>query len=312
MHAAMSRRERAVLAVLLALAASTGCARKLPMLDDYQPRTDDILEMVRRTRVAEWRVGPEGDLDSTVLVLEQDSDEEVRRRAGEARRAMERINIAGAADSGPAGTPAPCTAAAVAAHDGPVVDVRPVNAFQGAHWPGSLCLPVGMLSAFAGWYLEEGTEILLVADDGGQAAEAARRLGRIGFDRVAGYFDGLVPATAGGHPFGHLPVVSAAEVARRRRRNAGDWTLLDVRDIDEWTDGHVPGAVHAYVGRLPEAAERLDPERRITTMCASGARATVAAGWLKANGFGDVDVFLGSMGAWRSREGEVESGPDGG
>ena len=91
MHAAMSRRERAVLAVLLALAASTGCARKLPMLDDYQPRTDDILEMVRRTRVAEWRVGPEGDLDSTVLVLEQDSDEEVRRRAGEARRAMERI-----------------------------------------------------------------------------------------------------------------------------------------------------------------------------------------------------------------------------
>ena len=91
MHAAMSRRGRVVLAVLLALAASTGCARKLPMLDDYQPRTDDILEMVRRTRVAEWRVGPEGDLDSTVLVLEQDSDEEVRRRAGEARRAMERI-----------------------------------------------------------------------------------------------------------------------------------------------------------------------------------------------------------------------------
>ncbi|MFC3225746.1 rhodanese-like domain-containing protein [Marinibaculum pumilum] len=227
-------------------------------------------------------------------------------------RAMERINIAGAADSGPAGTPAPCTAAAVAAHDGPVVDVRPVNAFQGAHWPGSLCLPVGMLSAFAGWYLEAEAEIVLVADDGGQAAEATRRLGRIGFDRVAGYFDGLVTATAGGQAFGHLPVVGAAEVARRRRRNAGDWTLLDVRDIDEWTEGHIPGAVHAYVGRLPDQADRLDPERRITTMCASGARATVAAGWLKANGFEDVDVFLGSMGAWRSRQGEVESGPGGG
>ena len=87
----MSRRGITVLAMLLALAASTGCARRLPTLDDYQPRTDDILEMVRRTQVAEWRVGPEGDLDSTVLVLEQDPDEEVRRRAGEARRAMERI-----------------------------------------------------------------------------------------------------------------------------------------------------------------------------------------------------------------------------
>ncbi|MEC9158136.1 MAG: S41 family peptidase [Planctomycetota bacterium] len=87
----LNRRGRTVLALLLALAASTGCARKLPMLEDYQPRTDDILEMVRRTRVAEWRVGPEGDLDSTVLVLEQDADEEVRRRAGEARRAMDRI-----------------------------------------------------------------------------------------------------------------------------------------------------------------------------------------------------------------------------
>ncbi|WP_228242786.1 rhodanese-like domain-containing protein [Porphyrobacter sp. GA68] len=35
-------------------------------------------------------------------------------------------------------------------------------------------------------------------------------------------------------------------------------------------------------------------------MCASGMRATVAAGWLASRGFGKLDVYLGSMGAWKA------------
>jgi hydroxyacylglutathione hydrolase len=38
-------------------------------------------------------------------------------------------------------------------------------------------------------------------------------------------------------------------------------------------------------------------------MCASGMRATVAAGWLAARGFDHLDIYLGSMGAWKAAHG---------
>ena len=39
-------------------------------------------------------------------------------------------------------------------------------------------------------------------------------------------------------------------------------------------------------------------------MCASGMRATVAAGWLASRGFENLDIYLGSMGAWKASETE--------
>uniref|UniRef100_UPI003562D117 rhodanese-like domain-containing protein n=1 Tax=Halopseudomonas sp. TaxID=2901191 RepID=UPI003562D117 len=59
-------------------------------------------------------------------------------------------------------------------------------------------------------------------------------------------------------------------------------------------------ARHIYVGHLNEQWRDLDPGRAYTIMCASGARASVAAGWLKAQGFKHVNVFLGSAGAWKA------------
>ena len=62
------------------------------------------------------------------------------------------------------------------------------------------------------------------------------------------------------------------------------------------------GAEHIYVGHLRHRFGELDPHGHYTVMCASGARATVAAGWLQAHGFTHLDVFLGSMGAWKARQ----------
>jgi hydroxyacylglutathione hydrolase len=38
-------------------------------------------------------------------------------------------------------------------------------------------------------------------------------------------------------------------------------------------------------------------------MCASGMRASVAAGWLASKGFEHLDIYLGSMGAWKNASG---------
>jgi hydroxyacylglutathione hydrolase len=180
------------------------------------------------------------------------------------------------------------------------VDVRSTSAFLGAHLPGSLSLPVGMISAFAGWLLSYDDQLVLVADDAEEAELAARHLARIGFDRVVGFLAPSLPAwAAAGGSFSTLPVISAAEV-RERAQSLEDWILLDVRGEDEVAAMQIEGAQHVYVGELPAEIKKLPKHKRYTVMCASGARATVAASVLLKNGFESVDLFLGSMGAWKS------------
>lgn len=181
-----------------------------------------------------------------------------------------------------------------------VVDVREPLAYAAGHLPGAMNLPVGMISAFAGWFIREGESLALVASDEGQLEAAMTHLVRISLDKVLGGYVGVVPAAAQGHDMTTIPMIGTEEVEKRLESRHTDWTLLDVRDADERAESAIDGSRHIYVGELNERYAELDPARRYTLMCASGMRATVAAGWLASRGFDKLDVYLGSMGAWKA------------
>ena len=182
-----------------------------------------------------------------------------------------------------------------------LVDVRDVSAYLGAHVPGSFALPVGMLAAFAGWLLKPEDTLTLIADNDTQAEAAARHLARIGFDKVAGYFALPMPAwAANGLAFESVPTLAVEDVAQRVEEQPDNWQLLDVRSHSEVEGGVIAGANHIYVGHVPEKVDSLSADTHYTVMCASGARATVAASVLLNNGIRNVDVFMGSMGAWQN------------
>ena len=66
--------------------------------------------------------------------------------------------------------------------------------FAGAHLAGSLNIGLsGSYATWAGTLLDRDRPIVLVAEPG-REEEAAVRLGRIGFDHVAGYLDGGMQA----------------------------------------------------------------------------------------------------------------------
>ncbi len=180
------------------------------------------------------------------------------------------------------------------------LDVRSTTAFAGAHLPGSVGIPSSMIAAFAGYYLDGEDRILLIADDVEQARAASCELGRIGFDGVIGFVKGVVGSAQKGEAFDSVPTVSAQTVASRLNGGEANWSLLDVRKIDEFEDGHIEGAQHIFVGHLDERIEELDRNAAYTVLCASGARAMIGASLLKRRGFKKVDVFLGSMGAWKA------------
>ena len=51
-----------------------------------------------------------------------------------------------------------------------LIDVREPLGYAGGHLPGAMCLPVGMIPAFAGWFITEGETIALVASEEDQLA----------------------------------------------------------------------------------------------------------------------------------------------
>ncbi|MFP3354831.1 rhodanese-like domain-containing protein, partial [Pseudoalteromonas sp. SIMBA_153] len=67
-----------------------------------------------------------------------------------------------------------------------LIDIREPMAYASGHLPGSMRLRVNMLPAFAGWFIEEGQSLALIASDEEQLATAMEHLVRIAFDNIIG------------------------------------------------------------------------------------------------------------------------------
>jgi rhodanese-related sulfurtransferase len=76
-----------------------------------------------------------------------------------------------------------------------------------------------------------------------------------------------------------------------------DAWLLDVREDDEWTAGHVPGATHIPLGQLSARAAEVPQGVTVYVICRSGARSSRAAVALSGSGWDAVNV-AGGMQDW--------------
>lgn len=74
--------------------------------------------------------------------------------------------------------------------------------------------------------------------------------------------------------------------------------LVDVRTTQEFTGGHLPGAVNIPLHELPARVDEVGPrDRPVVVYCLSGGRSAQAAGFLRSAGFRQV-MNLGPMAAW--------------
>jgi len=219
-------------------------------------------------------------------------------------RLMERLNLEGGSAPPRIARPNVLTLAQLEDSNADhVIDVREPGAWCAGHITGSYCIPAGMIPAFAGWFVGEGENIALIASDQSSLKGAVEHFVRIGLDNIVGGYTGVVPAAAQGRDLGQVPMIKTDEVARRLEQENSGWTLIDVRAEDERQEAKINGSRHIYAGHLNEKWKELDPLESYTLMCASGMRATVAASWLASKGFNNVDIYLGSMGAWSSTKG---------
>jgi rhodanese-related sulfurtransferase len=74
--------------------------------------------------------------------------------------------------------------------------------------------------------------------------------------------------------------------------------VLDVREPDEWSEGHIPGSILMPMGDVATRRHELDPAIPVVTLCRVGARSLYSAAELLAAGFPSVKSLAGGLNAW--------------
>ncbi|MBU2886700.1 MBL fold metallo-hydrolase [Gilvimarinus agarilyticus] len=224
-------------------------------------------------------------------------------------RHMEKVNLdGGLAPRVPFSTPL-LTAQNIAQRpkDSILLDCRDPEGFAGGHIPNSYSVWLGGMPVFGGWLADHQSTVYLVADRNQDIEQAAAHLSRIGIDGVAG---GLAGGFGSWRNTGQ-PLETSGVVTPQQLNLAGEaLQVLDVRELDEYNSGHIPGARHMYVGHLLQHLNELHlhPEKPIVVTCGVGHRAGVAVSILLRAGFKDVRNLLGGMSAWKTLNFPTESG----
>ena len=172
-----------------------------------------------------------------------------------------------------------------------VIDGRAPEEFDVAHIAGALNLPVMAkgVGTRAGWALDPQSAIVVVAETASEALSMVGLLHAVGFWQI----DGHAVADPDSWRANEIPVATAGAWTIEQladRLIADKAALIDVREGDEWEQGHVLGSRHVPLSRVRalDSATDVDGSHTVAVACAGGTRAAFAASLLRRSGRTDV------------------------
>jgi hydroxyacylglutathione hydrolase len=188
-----------------------------------------------------------------------------------------------------------------------ILDTRDAAEFASAHLAGSINIGlIGQYATWAGTVLDPKRPIVIIADPGLEN-ESAIRLGRIGFDHVAGFLqDGL-------HSLESRPELTvttdrlSAAFAAELLSSPQPPLAIDVRTPRERDLKFIAGSLGIPLNHLTENLEKLPKDRALLVYCAGGYRSSIAASLLQGSGFARVSEIAGGIVAWEAAKLPVQS-----
>lgn len=176
-----------------------------------------------------------------------------------------------------------------------VVDARPFIAFGAGHLPGSVSNTLRpVFGSWLGWLVPADTPLVFVVDATQDRHDLVRQCLDVGHEQLVGELDGGMDAwTASDRPIATIPVVKVADLDR---------TIIDVRQANEYRNGHIPVARNVELAAITTAPIATDEPA--TLMCGHGERAMTAASLLARRGI-HVRVFDGGPDTWATATGQA-------
>ena len=181
-----------------------------------------------------------------------------------------------------------------------ILDTRDADEFGAAHLAGSINIGLGgQYATWAGTMLNREHPIVIIAAPG-RENESAVRLGRIGFDNVAGYLrNGLQSLESRPDLVVFIERLSPQFAAELFASNQPPLPI-DVRAPREREQRHIEGSLSMPLNHLARDLKALPRDRPLLVYCAGGYRSSIAASLLKASGFDSVSEIAGGLVAWES------------
>jgi len=189
-----------------------------------------------------------------------------------------------------------------------VLDTREPEEFATAHLAGSINIGLsGQYATWAGTILNREKPIVIIANPG-RESESGVRLGRIGFDNVAGYLkDGMRGLESRADLTATTERLSAP-LASELMTSGEPPEVIDVRTPREREQKFIDGSLSVPLNHLAERAKELPGNRPLLVYCAGGYRSSIAASLLQQQGFDRVSEIAGGIAAWEAAKLAVHSG----
>ncbi|WP_420631991.1 rhodanese-like domain-containing protein [Candidatus Leptofilum sp.] len=207
----------------------------------------------------------------------------------------------------------PLTAVQVAkmmAEGAVVVDGRSSATFGAGHIPGSINVQLssGEFEQRVGWMTPDDAPLILLMDSDEEAQEAIYKMAFIALNtRVVGYLAGGLNAwmEAGNHAE-TVPQMNVHDLYHKLSVNG--LQVLDVRDDEEWDEGHIEKAHFLPYTRMVEQLTSsamlgtlsLSKDQQVAVTCATGKRSSTAISIMKREGFKHLYNVTGGMEAWEA------------
>ena len=191
--------------------------------------------------------------------------------------------------------------------DAEVVDVREAADFEGAHLAGSI--NIGLKGKYATWcgsILSHDRPIVVIADPGSEE-EAVMRLGRIGFDNVAGYLgEGMAALEPRPELIRVISRITAPALAEQLAESPRPF-VVDVRSEKEWQSGHLACSHNIPLTHLRARMAEVPEDRPVVVHCEGGYRSAIGTSLLAEAGRTNVSDLVGGIKAWIASKLPTES-----
>ncbi|MBY8912063.1 sulfurtransferase TusA family protein [Bacillus sp. YC2] len=97
-----------------------------------------------------------------------------------------------------------------------------------------------------------------------------------------------------------IPEISL-EAFKQKVESDEPLNILDVREVEEYEEAHIPGVVHISLGEVEKRSNELNKDDEIYIICHSGRRSEMAAQTMKKQGFKKLINVVPGMRDWTGK-----------
>ena len=165
-----------------------------------------------------------------------------------------------------------------------VVDARNPEEFQEVHIKGAISVPAKKWDKFAFRLPTDKSAKIIFYCNGikcGKSKKAAIKAMANGYDNVFVYAEGMpvweekgMPIYAGPNYEERIETTKITPIYLNvlLANGSESFTVVDVRDVEEFQEGHIAGAINIPVAVFASQSEVLDKKKQIIVYCNSGGR----------------------------------------